>query len=112
MTKDKELKAVFLMMQDLKSQVKYLTEKVEDLSEANAGNSTCCIHCQQIETFQEEVKNLVDFQMSETAKVETELDLVDTGMERLFIRTNDLQEKQQKTFFLLGLKCFNFLTVF
>ena len=94
MTKDKEMKAVFIMMQDMKAQIQILNDKVKALSEAEPRNSKCFVHCKQVETFQEEVKNLVDFQITETAKVEAELDLIDTGMERLFHRTNDLQERQ------------------
>ena len=94
MTKDKELKAVFIMMQELKSKISSLEGQVKALSEANPSTSPCCIHCKEVEQVQEEIKDLVEFQVAETAKVEAELDLIDTGMERLFHRTNNLQENQ------------------
>ena len=94
MTKDKELKAVFLMMQELKSKVSTLESQVKALNETKTSISNCCEHCKEVQTVQDELKDLVNFQISETAKVEEELNLIDTGMDRVFHRTNDLQERQ------------------
>ena len=61
MTKDKELKSMFIMLQDLKSQIKLLTDKVEALSEAQATPNNC--NCSKdIEEIQVEITDLVDFQ--------------------------------------------------
>ena len=93
MTKDKELKAVFIMMQDMKARISSLENHIKSISEDKPKTSGCCEHCKDIEAIQEEVQNQVEFNANEVAKISSELDLVDKGMDRLFNRTNDLSKK-------------------
>ena len=95
MNKENEVKALFVLCQDLKAQVKSLTEKVEALSAAQTTSKNC--NCsKEIEEIQVEITDLVDFQIEESAKASKELDLVDQGVDRLFNRTNDLRTNQMK----------------
>ena len=57
MTKDKEIKAVFIMMQDLKNQVKILSDKVAVLSETGPKTGSCQSCSKEVQTVQEEVKD-------------------------------------------------------
>ena len=90
-----EIQALFVLCQDLKEQVKILTDKVNALSEAQI-SSVSCICSKDITDIQEEITDLVDFQIEESAKSNKELDLVDKAMDRLFSRTNDLKANQEK----------------
>ena len=72
MTKDKELKAIFIMMQDLKNQVKILSDKVAVLSEA--GHKT--VNCQSCSKAIQDVQDFVNFCVDEAAKMDEELSLV------------------------------------
>ena len=95
MTQERQMEALFVLCQSLKSQVKLLTEKVEALSEAQVFSVSC--NCsEQISEIQVEITDLVDFQIEESAKANKELDLVDKAMDRLFSRTNDLRTNQDK----------------
>ena len=92
MTKDKELKAVFIMMQEMKAKISNLESQVKALSETRQDPSECCQHCTVIKAVQEEVQNHIEFNAEEIAKVNSELDLVDKGMDRLFKRTDTLKK--------------------
>ena len=92
MNKENEVKALFVLCQDLKAQVKNLTEKVEALSEVQTTSNCNC--SKEIYEIQVEITDLVDFQIEESAKADKELDLVDKAMDRLFSRTNDLRNNQ------------------
>ena len=90
-----ELQALFVLCNDFKAEVKSLTEKVEALSAAQTTSQVC--NCsKEIKEIQEEITDLVDFQIEESAKASNELDLVDKAMDRLFSRTNDLRSNQMK----------------
>ena len=95
MNKDIKTNALFVLCQDLKDQIKLLTDKVEALSEAQTTSNNCGCS-KDIEEIQVEITDLVDFQIEESAKASKELDLVDNAMDRLFNRTNDLQKDQKK----------------
>ena len=94
MTKDKELKALFLLCQDLKGQVKLLTDKVETLSEARPTASGCCKHCKNIKAIQEEIENHIAFNAKEIATVNSELDQVNNNIEDIALRTDELEDNQ------------------
>ena len=95
MSTESDVQALFVLCQDLKEQVKLLTEKVEALSVAKTTSDDC--NCSlDIKEIQEEITDLVDFQIEESAKASKELDLVDNAMDRLFNRTNDLRTSQMK----------------
>ena len=95
MNNESEVKALFVLCQDLKTEVKSLTEKIEALSAAQITSQNC--NCsKEIEEIQVEITDLVDFQIEESAKASKELDLVDNAMDRLFNRTNDLRTNQTK----------------
>ena len=94
MTKDKELKAVFIMMQELKSKVSSLEIQVKNLSEARPTASGCCKHCKSIEAIQEEVESHIEFNAKEIATVNSELDQMNNNMEDLAIRTDELEDNQ------------------
>ena len=84
-----------MLCQDLKAQIKILTDKVEALSAAQISSVNC--NCSNdIKEIQEEITDLVDFQIEETAKANKELDLVDKAMDRLFSRTQDLRSNHEK----------------
>ena len=95
MSSASEVQALFVLCQNLKAEVKSLTEKVEALSAAQTTSHNCnCAN--DIKEIQDEITDLVDFQIEESAKSEKELDLVDKAMDRLFSRTNDLRTDQTK----------------
>ena len=95
MTKDKELKAIFIMMQDLKNQVKILSDKVAVLSEARHKTGNCQSCSKAIQDVQQEVQDFVNFRVDEAAKMDEELSLVDKAMDRLLSCTNDLRDIQK-----------------
>ena len=95
MNKESNIQALFMLCNDLKAEVKSLTEKFEALSAAQTTSQVC--NCsKEIKEVQEEITDLVDFQIEESAKANKELDLVDKAMDRLFNRTNDLKTNQTK----------------
>ena len=95
MSQEKQIEALFVLSNSLKSQIKILTDKVEALSAAQISPEKC--NCSNdIKEIQEEITDLVDFQIEETAKANKELDLVDKAMDRLFSRTQDLRSNHEK----------------
>ena len=95
MSQENQIEALIVLCSSLKSQIKILTKKVEALSAAQttSENSNCS---KDIKEIQDEITDLVDFQIEESAKSSKELDLVDKAMDRLFKRTNDLRSNQMK----------------
>ena len=87
MNQDKLIEALFVLCKDLQSQIKALSEVKQ----------SCCQHCKAIDEVKEEIQSHVEFNAEEIAKVNSELDLVDKGMDRLFNRTNDLNKKLSAT---------------
>ena len=85
----KEVRTHYLKMKGLDIKIENLRSELKVLRETT---STCCVHCKKVEAVQDKLKELTNVQVSGTAKVEKELDLVDKGMDRLFNRTNDLQK--------------------
>ena len=94
MTKDKEMKAMFIMMQDMKSKISQLENQIKSLSEGKQNSKGCCKHCNTIEEIQEEVQNHIKFNAEETAKVNKELDLVSNSIEEWSLRTDELEDNQ------------------
>ena len=87
MNQNKQIEALFVLCKDLQSQIKALSEVKQ----------SCCQHCKVIDEVKEEIQSHVEFNAEEIAKVNSELDLVDKGMDRLFNRTNDLNKKLSAT---------------
>ena len=94
MTKDKELKAIFIMMQELRAKVSNLEGQIKTLSETGPSASGCCRHCKDIETTQEEVENHIEFNAKEIAIVNSELDQVNNNLEDIALRTDELEDNQ------------------
>ena len=94
MTKDKELKAIFIMMQELRSKISSLENQVKTLSEVKQNSVSCCRHCEDIKAIQEEVENHIEFNAKEIATVNSELDQVNNNTEDIALRTDELEDNQ------------------
>ena len=94
MTKDKEIKAVFIMMQDLKAKVSILENQIKTLNEARPSASGCCVHCKSIKQIQQEVESHIEFNAKEIATVNSELDQMNSNVEDIALRTDELEDNQ------------------
>ena len=94
MTKDKEMKAVFIMMQEMKTKISKLEDQIKYLSENKQNSPGCCKHCKAIEEVQEEIENHITFNANEIANVNSELDQVNKSIEEWSHRTDELEENQ------------------
>ena len=94
MTKDKELKAIFVMMQELRSKISSLENQVKTLSEVKQNSVSCCRHCKDIGAIQEEIENHIEFNAKEIATVCSELDQVNNNIEDISLRTDELEDNQ------------------
>ena len=97
MNKENEIKALFVLCQDLKNQVKQLTEKVNALSEAkpHSGECTSCLKMGMV--LHEDMTTLEDFHMEELARIGKHFDeeLASTGetIKDLCDQANDFDHK-------------------
>ena len=92
-----EVKALFVLCQDLKNQVKLLTDKVSALSEAQAHHGECtkCIQAGLI--LHDDMRTLEEFHMEELARIgkhfDEELASTDETVKNLCDQTNELDLK-------------------
>ena len=101
MTKDKELKALFVLCQDLKLQVKLLNDKVTVLSAAgnvnNSHSNDCPNYVKMGMVLHEDMKTLESFHMEELARIgehfDKELAFTDHTVQDLCDKTEDLDHK-------------------
>ena len=97
MTKDKELKALFVLCQDLKSQVQLLSDKVNALSVVESHPNECpnCVKMGLV--LHEDMKELESFHVEELARIgqhfEAELTSTDQGVQSLIDKTEELDNK-------------------
>ena len=87
-----QMEAILVLCENLQRQVNGLTNKVNYLTNKESSVS-CCIHCKKVDNIHKEVQSHINFNADEIAKINSELDLVDKGMDRLFNRTNDLDKR-------------------
>ena len=82
------------MMQELKAKVSNLENQIKTLSEARPSASGCCVHCKSIKQIQQEVESHIEFNAKEIATVNSELDQMNSNVEDIALRTDELEDNQ------------------